>query len=190
MKTWIKASALVVLAIGLGACSKKSSDNNAAVATTPTPVSTTVPTVSCLSGQYSYNPVTKQYVDVNTGQVVTCNDTNGALPNYGVNNNGQFYSGCDYWNQVYASTGYSYFPVQLGGQIACVRSDLMGQYIPGFNQNIGYYGQQNYYTCNWQIDPYCNQYAGGYNGQGNCVQFGGQKWGQDFGIGGNIGVCW
>ncbi|HAG90623.1 MAG TPA: hypothetical protein DCL41_02055 [Bdellovibrionales bacterium] len=187
MKTWLKYTAFIALAVGLSACSKNSSDNKQPVATTPTST-TTVPEVSCLSGQYVYNYQTGQYVDKDTGAVVNCTQTTGTLPTFGMNN-GQYYNGCQQWNQMYASQGVQYYPVQMGGQMACIRSDLMGQYIPGFNQNMGYYGQQNFVTCSWGYDPYCNPYSNGYNGTGGCVQFGGSTWGQ-FSAQGQVGLCW
>lgn len=214
MKTWLKALTICTLAVGLGACSKKS-NKSATVATTPTTglcangsyynhlgqrvdsttgqicSTTNVGSNSCLNGNYSYNPVTGQYVDNATGQVVNCQTIGGGLPPTGYNN-GQFYNtgGCDYWNQIYASYGVTYIAIPIGGQLTCVRSDLLGQYIPGYNQNPWYYNQQQFYTCNWGYDPYCNSNYGGYNGSGGCVNFGGSTWGQQFGLNGQIGLCW
>ncbi len=210
MKTWFNLLTICVLAVGLGACSKKSNKSNA-IATTPlTPSlcangsyynqqgqlvdsqtglpcsSTNIPGNSCLNGNYSYNPMTGQYVDNATGQVVNCQTVGGGLPGY----NGQQGSGCDYWNQIYYQYGVTYQAVYVSGQLTCVRSDLLGQYIPGYNQNSWYYNQQPMYTCNWGYDPYCNGSSGGYHGSGGCVNFGGSTWGQQFGINGQLGICW
>lgn len=181
MKTWIKAATVAFLAISLGACSKKSDKSNT-VATTPAPVTTTVTTQSCAN--YTHNPLTQQYVDA-SGNAVTCTPINGGLP---TGNGG----GCSQWNQVYAQYGVTYYPVQVGGQLVCVRNDLLGQYIPGFNQNpYQYYNQQQpFYTCNWGYDSYCNTYSNGYNGNGGCVNFGGTSWGQQFSLNGQLGLCW
>lgn len=173
MNTWIKGLSICLLAVGLSACSKKS-NKGSTVATTPTP------SVTCTQNQYGqwvngsgqactpnsssscrYNTTTKRYEDINTGQV--CQSVGNG--------------GCD---SYYYQYGVQYFPMQINGQLVCLRADLVGQHIP-----FGGYGQ-NYYACTWG-DPYCNNYS---QGGGGCVNIGGQNWGSQYGLSGQIGFCW
>jgi hypothetical protein len=205
MKTAFNILGVIALALALGACGKKSSSSSAV---TPTNVCTTgyyvtngvyynqggiacsltgVTTNSCLSGNYSYNPTTGQYVDNTTGQIVNCTGTGtGAIPG----NNGY---GCDYWTNYYRQQGYnvSYVAVNIGNQLACVRSDILyGQQAYG-GYGVPNYGQQNFYTCQYGYNcGYYGPYGSGYGTGSTCMNLGGTSFGSTYGLSGNIGICW
>ena len=194
MKSWTQVLAVTILAMGLGACSKKS---NKSVATTPT---TPIAGNSCLNGNYVLDPSTGQYRDVTTGQIVNCQNPGigngtGWIPGGGYNN-GQYGYGCDYWNQIYGHG--MYVPVHMNGQLTCLRYDLLSSYgVPNYGGGYGGgYGQQ-YYTCHWGYNCNSGGYYGGYapypgytGGSGGCVNFGGSGYGNSSSISGNIGICW
>lgn len=204
MKTWLKVLAIGALAATLGACSKKSNKSNS-IATTPTGLCATTTynqygqLVDANTGQlctgsntntcsgYIWDPTQNRYEDSN-GNPVNCNQS--GYPGYPGYPGGSGYGGgCEQWNQQYAHTGYYYVPVVIGGQMVCLRHDLVGI---GQGYNIPYdpYGG-SYYACSWN-DPYCGSggYGGGYGGSGGCVNIGGTNWGSSYGLSGQVGICW
>jgi len=176
MNTLASITLIAVLAVGLSACGKKKNGSSGSAAT---------PGSACI-----FNPNTGIYTNT-AGQVcnpnaqqITC-PANGiytnnqgqqiaCTPGQVVNTGGYNYpggyqypgyqnqSGCD---QYYYQYGIQYVPVVLGGQLQCMRIDLINQY----SQGTGYYNNYDYY---YAYPPY--EYTGsGYCGTQVAVNFGG-----------------
>lgn len=171
------AALIVVMAMGLGACGKKSNGSAAAAAGQCTyngysyvnglgqPCTNAGQIICPANGIY-----TNQYGQQQScmpGQVISQYPTN---PGYPSNYPNPVYSSCQQYTQMY---GVPYVPMILQNQFVCVRYDLLQQQ-PNYNYgNYGnYYNDYDYY---YAYPPY----SGG--GCGTSIDFGG-SWG-------SIGIC-
>lgn len=204
MKNLVRILALSALALSLGACGKKSNKSSTS-ATTPT---TNQCVWNATVGYYAISGTTTQCTPpTNSGQCVyqnggyyyagtntPCNNTNCTLGQYGyVNQYGQPCTpngynqvgggyGCEIYNNQ-AQYGYAYYvPVMYGGQLVCMRYDLVQYYT---SNQYSYWGQYAS-GCQWG-SGYCGS---GYGYGGNCINIGGHSWGANYGLNGNIGLCW
>lgn len=165
--------------VSLGACGKKKNGSTSAAATPGSACvfNANLGTYTNQQGQYC-NPSATQttcpaapnnYYTTATGQIQTC--TPGQVVNTGTNGytypgqyqytNYQNQTGCD---QYYYQYGIQYVPVVLGGQLQCLRADLLNQYAGG----TSYYNNYDYY---YAYPPY--EYTGGYCGTQVAVSFSG-----------------
>lgn len=180
MKPAIQILGVIALALALGACSKKSSKSST-VATTPN----TQCTYNGYSGYVYPGTNTPCTPTTGTGSGTCVQSTNGQYLNQygqtcypGQTGGTQFPGGGDGCSQYYYQYGVQYVPVNMNGQLMCMRYDLVQQYYGG-----QYYGQPIY------GGNYGGQYGYGGGYGASCINIGGQSWGQNYGLNGQIGLC-
>jgi hypothetical protein len=166
----------------LGACAKTDNGSSPAAAT-PAATTCTVGTDGVSRDQYGracnqtgvttscygYQYINGQYYN-QYNQVVNCGGNQNLIPPTGYYGGG-YVSSCQQWEQYY---GVQYVPVNMGGQLMCVRWDYMySTYGSTFSQYGGY--SDPYYWYQYPPSVYEGSYYdyyGYYSGGMSNISFG------------------